>query len=333
MIRLQQGRLEEGAESLRQSLLIEPDQPVALNNLAAALRGLGRADAPMRRWTPIADRSPPIPARQASSRSTRSCWRPSAGWRRPQRPSPPPPTCIPIPAPLRHAQGAALYRLGRLDQAIDALRQAADLTPTAAEPLSDLGAALDESGRLEEALAAFDKALALYPRHPQALNNQALVLLALGRPAEALAQYDKAVEAKPDYATAWVNRADALAALGRFEEALTSTGQTIAIEPGSADAWVRRGDMLGYLRRLDEAAKSYARARELDPANVRAAFHLAFPLLREGRYAEGLPIYEHRWSGPLKDALADLPRPLWLGETPVEGKTMLLHSEQGHGDT
>ena len=56
-------------------------------------------------------------------------------------------------------------------------------------------------------------------------------------------------------------------------------------------------------------------------------------LLRHGRYDEGLNAYEWRWKGPLKDAVVDLPRPLWLGGEPVAGKTLLIHAEQGHGDS
>jgi hypothetical protein len=52
-----------------------------------------------------------------------------------------------------------------------------------------------------------------------------------------------------------------------------------------------------------------------------------------GQYQEGWELYEWRW----KAKLARLPRrhfnqPLWLGDRELDGKTILLHAEQGFGD-
>lgn len=327
---LQSGRLEEGAEGIRQSLLIDPVQPMALNNLGLALRALGRTVEALDAFT----RAVAIDPAAADARVNQALLLEASGQLEAAVEAYGAAARVHAqPGPLRHAQGLALYRLGRLEEALGPLRQATELEPRTPEFLNDLGVALDESGRWDEAMQALGGALALRPNYPEALNNQALILLRLNRPEEALAGYDRAVLLKPDYASAWVNRADALSALGRFEEALASVDRALALDTASADAWTRRGDMLGYLRRLDEAELAYAKALQIEPDNAAAALHLAFPLLREGRYAEGLPLYEHRWRGPLKDARVELPMPLWLGETPVEGKTLLLHSEQGHGDT
>jgi tetratricopeptide (TPR) repeat protein len=327
---LQQGRLEHGVDGLRRSLEIDPAQPVTLTNLGAALRTLGRTEEALDAYS----RSLALDPASADTLSQYGALLEAAGrldeaadaFARAAE-------VHPEPGPLRHAQGFALYRAGRPDEAIAALRLASELMPRAAEPLNDLGVALDESGRLDEAMQAFARALALKPDYPEALNNRGLLLCRMDRLSEALEAYNAALALKPDYAAAWLNRADAAAGLGRFADALDSVDRALALEPGSADAWSRRGDMLGYLRRLKEAEGAYAKAQDLEPGHARSLFHLAFPLLREGRYEEGLKVYENRWLGPMKTDKADLPMPLWLGETPVEGKTVLLHSEQGHGDT
>jgi len=327
---LQQGRLDEGVEGLRRSLRIDPAQPVTLNNLGSALRGLGRADEALdayRRALELEPASAETLSQYAAVldeagrlEEAAEAFGKAAGLHH-------------HPGPLRHAQGSALYRLGRLEEAAAILNLAAELSPKAGEPRNDLGVVLDEMGRLDEALELFAKALALRPDYPEALNNRSMTLYRLERLAEALEGYNAALALKPDYVSAWLNRADVLAALGRFTDALESVDRALALAPAAADAWSRRGDMLGYLRRLGEAQAAYAKGLELEPGHPRALFHLAFPLLREGRYEQGLKVYENRWLGPMKRDRAELPRPLWLGETPVEDKTILLHSEQGHGDT
>jgi tetratricopeptide (TPR) repeat protein len=300
---LQSGRLHEGVEGLRKSLALDPAQPAALVNLGHALRALDRTPEALEAYEQ-AIASDPAHAEALANASS-----------------------------LHHDRGLDLYRAGRADEAVGPLREAVRLAPESPAALHDLGVVLEDSGRPAEALNVFGRALALRPDWPEAISNQALALFALNRLDEALARCDRALDLKPDHAAAWFNRADVLAALGRFEDALASLDRTLALTPDSVDAWVRRGDMLGYLHRIDEARTSYDEALGRDPANARAALHLAFPLLREGRYAEGLQLYERRWAGPLKAAAIDLPRPLWLGEQPAAGKTLLLHSEQGHGDT
>lgn len=327
---LQQGRLEDGVKGLRESLQIDSRQPTALNNLGMALRGLGRPDEALdafRQSLAMNPRAPDTLSQYAALLDATGRLEEAAlayGQAAEVHPQ---------PGPLRHAQGFSLYRLGRVEEALGPLRQAAALSPGAPAPLNDLGVVLDETGRSEAALEAFAEALALKPDYPEALNNRALALFRLDRLSESLAGYDAALALQPDYASAWLNRADTLAAQGRFEEALASVDRALAVSADYADAWSRRGDMLGYLRRLEEAEACYAKALAFNPDHAGALFHLAFPLLREGRYEEGFRVYENRWRGPLKAAKVDLPLPLWLGETPVAGKTLLLHSEQGHGDT
>jgi tetratricopeptide (TPR) repeat protein len=327
---LQQGRVVEGIAGLKRSLAIDPAQPLALNNLGAALRSLGRTDEALDAYSRSLDLDPAsldaltqyASALEAAGRLDEAA---EAFGKAAE--------AHPEPGPLRYAQGLALYRLGWLEAAIAPLRQAVERSPAAAEPLNDLGVVLDESGRTDEALEVFGKALALKADYPEALSNRGLALHRRERLDEALRDYDAALALKPGYATAWLNRADTLAALGRFEDALDSVDRALAAEPAPAFGWSRRGDMLGYLRRLEEAKAAYAKALDLEPGHALSLFHLAFPLLREGLYEQGLKVYENRWFGPLKTDKADLPMPLWLGGTPTRGKTVLLHSEQGHGDT
>jgi len=330
VVRLQSGRLSEGVEALRLSLQLDPAQPIALNNLGAALRALDRPEEALEAYAQAIALDPGY-ADALNSRAVllETLGRLEAAAQAYGAAA----DAQPESAALRHAEGLTLYRLGRPEPALAALRRAAALAPDSPDAHNDLGALLDENGQSEQALAVFGRALALKPQFPEAMSNLGLALTHLGRAREALALHEAALALKPEFTAAWFNRAEALSALGRFEEALAAFDRTLQLEPGYFHARVRRADMLGYLQRLDEARAGYEQAQAVAVNDEPAGFRLAFPLLRAGRYEEGLPLYEQRWLGPLRAARVQLPQPLWLGQTPVEGKTLLLHSEQGHGDT
>ena len=90
---------------------------------------------------------------------------------------------------------------------------------------------------------------------------------------------------------------------------------------------------LAALNRHQDALASYGRALALQPDNADVHFNAALSLLTIGDYPRGLAEYEWRWKRAGMGPRKDLRRPLWLGETPLAGKTILLHAEQGLGDT
>lgn len=329
-VHLQRGQWKEGVKRIEESLKVSPAQPVALNNLAGALRELGRADQALAAYGKAISLKPDYAdalanrARllEAMGRTAEAAEAFGAAFDQ-----------QPADVSLLYTQGLLLHRLGRRAEAIACLERVTNLAPAVAEAHNDLGVMLDEQGRSEEALAAYGRALELKPDYAEAINNRAVALNEARRFAEGLEHFEAAVALKPDYAAAWFNRAASLMGLGRLEEALASCERAVQIDPAYADAWVRRADMLGYLGRVEEAMDAYAQALALDPGNVRARWNPAMLLLRHGRYAEGLDAYEWRWKGPLKGAVIDLPQPLWLGGEPIAGKTLLIHAEQGHGDS
>lgn len=72
----------------------------------------------------------------------------------------------------------------------------------------------------------------------------------------------------------------------------------------------------------------------LQPDDVLAHFARSRLLLLRGEYAEGWREFEWRWRGGTaeKIKLRGFAAPQWHGEE-VAGKTLLLHAEQGFGDT
>ena len=90
---------------------------------------------------------------------------------------------------------------------------------------------------------------------------------------------------------------------------------------------------LAALNRHADALSSYGRVLTLQPDNADVHFNAALSLLTLGDYRRGFAEYEWRWKRAGYPPRTDLRKPLWLGETPLAGKTILLHAEQGLGDT
>jgi len=237
---------------------------------------------------------------------------------------------IDVDSMLRDA--VALHRAGRLDKAEPLYLAILREVPEHFDALHLIGVVRQQQGRDAEAIAFIDRALALRPDNPAALSNRGLSLRALGRAQEALASCERAIRLKPDYADALNNRGLALATLRRLAEALKSYEQALALDPLHLDALNNRGIALFELGRLDEALACFDRALTIRPDHVHATWNRAQVLLLGGDFARGWPAHEGRLaSNPGLQRRFD--KPLWLGDAPVDGKTVLLHAEQGLGDT
>jgi len=103
------------------------------------------------------------------------------------------------------------------------------------------------------------------------------------------------------------------------------------LDPAFAEAWSNRGNLLKDLGRLGEALTSYDRALALDPIQPDASWNKAWALLLTGDLAAGWPLHEFRWQASGR-ARPVHERPQWRGDTDLDGKTILLESEQGFGD-
>jgi hypothetical protein len=160
------------------------------------------------------------------------------------------------------------------------------------------------------------------------------VLEKLRRYREALEDCDRALALRSEFVPAQCNRGAVLNKLNRFAQALESFDRALALDPDLAQVHCNRGVALRHMNRLDEAMASYRTTLALEPNSGDAHFNLGELLLLTGDFAGGLPEYEWR---ARTSAAAPLGRyfsqPLWLGAQPLEGKTILLHSEQGLGDT
>jgi tetratricopeptide (TPR) repeat protein len=227
-----------------------------------------------------------------------------------------------------------LHALKRDGEALAALDKALALRPGDPDALAKRGNALFSLNRPQEALAAFDAALERDPRHRDALIGRGTVRAALGQPAEALADFDAALKLAPGHPVALYNRGNALLDLGRYVEALAAFDATLAAMPDHVPAWNNRGRALQALNRHAEAVASFDKAIALRKDYADAHSNRALSLLTRGDLAHGFAEYEWRWKrSGVSDTRRSYRGALWLGEYPLARKTVLLHAEQGLGDT
>jgi tetratricopeptide (TPR) repeat protein len=227
-----------------------------------------------------------------------------------------------------------LHALKRDAEALTSLDKALALRPDDPAILHHRGNALLVLDRPADALPCFEQVLAREPRHIEALLNRGTTLATLNRPQEALAAIDAALALASNHPGAHYNRGNALTALGRNTEAVLAFDRALALNPGHVAAWNNRGRALQALNRHDEAVKCLDQAIALQKDYADAHFNRALSLLTLGQLKSGFAEYESRWKrSGVTDARRGYRGPLWLGEYPVGGKTILLYSEQGLGDS
>jgi len=246
---------------------------------------------------------------------------------------------------LRPQSAETHYNVGRLHErqgkpadAIRSYQRAVAARPDYAAAHFNLGNVLQATGQVDEAVASYQRAIALQPDHAEALNNLGAQFESRGDTGEAIACYRRALAIQPGFPEAHNNLGNVLLAEGRVDEALASYQAAVARRPDYAEAHNNLGNALQAAGRLDDALGSHDRALALKPDFAAARWNKAFALLLKGDYAAGWPLFEARWALPGNHP--DTPQfssPLWLGDAPLAaplaGRTLLVHHEQGLGDT
>jgi tetratricopeptide (TPR) repeat protein len=233
-----------------------------------------------------------------------------------------------------HLLGVLNFQRHRLTEALRFLSQALRVNSTSADAMSNLGLALHATGRLEEAIASYRNALQLAPDHPEILYNLANTYLELGHIDDALAQFDAVLAKNPDHVGALVNRGNTLLRFNQPVQAIASYDDALARMPGHPQILTNRGHALRRLDRPVEALAGFEAAIAAKPDFAEAHFEAAMTRLSLGDFEAGWKAYEWRWrTGAFAAQRRQFRAPLWLGDAPVAGKTILLHAEQGFGDT
>ena len=265
-------------------------------------------------------------------------------------------------------QALACHRAGQLEQAKALYRRVLNIEPDHPQASNNLGASLMSNGRLKEAVHFFHNALTTNANFFEARLNLARASKKLGRFNEAIDSYQRALALNPDHIPSYLdlsflycrfeNTDDAIACCkkalkinpecvdahkylgnilvthGDLPAALDSYMQALRIQPDRADVLFNLANTLKGCGQLDAAIEKYQRALALKPDYIDAHWNLSHALLLNGNLLDGWREYE--WRFQLPDQKNIYPYrygvPRWDGAS-FKGKRLLVHDEQGLGDT
>lgn len=239
------------------------------------------------------------------------------------------------------AKEAALWRLkgkverqaGQPDNAYQSFLELAGLEPDNPNTLNDLGVTCRALGHYEDAECYYRQAIALAPDLAVAHANLGNILDLQGELYAAEDALRKSVGLTPDNPDFAYNLAAVLSKLERPDEAIPLLQQVTVSAPERWDAWTNLGVARLDCGDLAGAETDLRKALEVNPDNPEAHYNLAWLLLLTDRHADGWKELEWRWQ--LEDFSSHqrtFSYPRWTGE-PLGARTLLLHAEQGFGDT
>jgi tetratricopeptide (TPR) repeat protein len=229
--------------------------------------------------------------------------------------------------------GFILQGRAQLDEAVQCYLKALQLNPHLPEAHSNLGNVFKEKGQFDDAIRCYQRALQLNPDLADTYSALGITLQKAGRPDEAVTYCRKAAELSPRDATAHYNLGIALQEKGQLDEAITCYQKASQLAPDDAGIYNNLAFALQENRRPYEAIPYYRKALQLYPTYATAHWNLSLALLLTGNFREGWREYEWRWGTQyLAASRRNFTQPLWDGSD-IRDRTILLHAEQGFGDT
>jgi Flp pilus assembly protein TadD len=234
-------------------------------------------------------------------------------------------------------RGFEAYENGNVARAVDLFRQVLRMDPINTDAMNALGAVAGQSGDLLTAIQQLENSLRINPNQQTTWYNHGLTLQRIGMLRESLISFDRALSIDSSYGEARLQRAISLTDLGRYQESLTDYADAERLMPNDPITVKQLAMALQWTGQYERALKEFDRSIALKPDHAEAWIGKAFLLMLLGDLPGGFSLYEWRWR---LDAWLSAPRrlrrtypmPLWLGETSIEGKTILVYAEQGFGD-
>jgi Flp pilus assembly protein TadD len=228
-------------------------------------------------------------------------------------------------------QGIRLHQQRRFAEAETYSRAALRHRPDDIEAWNELALAVWRQGRAAEAESIYRQAREIQPDDFRILTNLGVVLYDQDRIDEAGESYRQALQHQPDAFTARMNLGVVLSDQGKFDEAMECLNRACQLQPDSADILHNLGMNHFRVGRTDEAIEYYEQALRHRPDFAEVRRDRAYALLCRGDYERGWQ--EHEWRLRCQHyAGCGMERPFWNGED-LRGKTILIHAEQGYGDT
>lgn len=227
--------------------------------------------------------------------------------------------------------------------------------------------ALRFSGADQSALVAYSSLLRIHPEASDAWAEYGSLLLSQNQVEGARTAYANSLAIDPNFLPALAGQGRVCLRLGQFEDAATHLERGLSVDPRQTELYLDLARCRWKQGELDQARIVLGAAVEQDPANLLITKFLIEVLVRQNNWPalhremlrrayldysgaaleweaccvnllfgvmpEGWDQHESRWNNPgLTNPKREFPQPLWDGSA-FQGRTLLLHCEQGFGDT
>jgi tetratricopeptide (TPR) repeat protein len=273
----------------------------------------------------------------------------------------------PLQSELWITFGNLLLEMGRYSDAEHAYRRELDLTPDHLAATRALGNLLVRQGRAVEGRSLIQQVATRQPAEPDVLIELAQAVVACGQFLDAKRLLIDGLQRWPLYAPMHFNlglvegeygdwimaersvckaiKLDSqmylahnylgtlLEKKNHWSAAEAAYATAVSLSPDFAEAYSNLGNLQAREMRLEEAEANYRKAILLKSDQVEAHHNLGLLLLLKGEFDEGWREYHWRWQTKEgKRYLRSFEQPEWRGED-IKGKKILVHAEQGFGDT
>jgi len=229
-----------------------------------------------------------------------------------------------------YVQALVLLRDARPAEAADKLRRLLADDPSHSRARGNLIRALIGAGSFADVIV---ETTSFGHDDPEMLYHRGSAFSALSQPEAARDTLMGAVARDPAHAAAWLNLGNVFVDLDDLDQGAAHCRQAMALDPRLIEARVSLGFILTEQGHLTEARAVLEAAIKLAPDNVHAHWNLATAALLAGDLTRGFAEYEWRKRHDrFRRDFIDLPGPVWSGDDP-SGRTILVHAEQGLGDT
>ncbi|WP_072682768.1 tetratricopeptide repeat protein [Arcobacter sp. LA11] len=234
--------------------------------------------------------------------------------------------------------GMVYEKLKDNNKAILSYKEAVRVNPNFAKAVNNIGVILYKQKKYEESIGIFKIALKIDPKYYELYSNIGACFNKLKKYDEAIDALNIAIEKNPKNGGAYTNLGNVYNKLYEYKKAAKLHEKSIELEPNGSNAYSNVGTSYKYLGQVKKSIDSYKKAIELDPNFVNAHFDLSTMYLAKGDYKNGWEEYEWRFKKEEmiphiiknKDIFS---KPMFSGTEDVKDKTIILHSEQGFGDS
>jgi protein O-GlcNAc transferase len=179
--------------------------------------------------------------------------------------------------------GILYYQLGNYDSAIEYIKKALELNPTA-DAYYNLGNIYKEYGQLSDALSYFQKALELDPNNADAFNNEGIIYKDKKEYDEAITCFKKAIQLNPNHVISYYNLGVVYKDKNQLDDAISCFNKALELNPNSIAAYYNLGNIFQQKKQIDDAIVYYQKAIQLNPNYADVYYNLGLLYQEKGQF-------------------------------------------------